>query len=194
MIAHDGAGTGDGSAVHAKAAAVSLDIELIGLHANTDARGGLTEIFREDWVRARAVQWNLVRSEANVLRGVHVHVLHEDYVVPIAGRIVVGLSDVREGTPAFGAAQILELSSERPQLLVIPPGIAHGFYLPEAATFTYGVSEYWNPAHDELGCRWDDPELGIAWPANAPMLSGRDEHATSRALLLERLRGIRPEW
>ena len=170
------------------------DVELVELQAQSDARGGLTEIFREEWVRERAVQWNLVRSEPNVLRGVHVHVRHHDYLVPIAGRFCVGLSDLREGAPTFGAACTIELSSDRPALLVIPPGVAHGFYTAEAATFAYGVSSYWDPQHDELGCRWNDPELGLAWPTNAPTLSQRDAQAQSRALLLERLRGIQPEW
>lgn len=171
-----------------------LDVELIGLRAHTDARGGLTEIFRDDWVRESAVQWNLVRSEPNVLRGVHVHVRHRDYLVPLAGRLAVGLSDVRERAPTFGAARMLVLSSEQPELLVIPPGIAHGFYAAEPATFVYGVTSYWDPQHDELRCRWDDPGLGLAWGAIAPILSQRDTGAPSRAALLARLRDLRLEW
>jgi len=56
--------------------------KLIQLSTHWDARGALTEIFRGDWPDVAApVQWNFVHSEANVLRGVHVHVTHVDYLV-----------------------------------------------------------------------------------------------------------------
>ena len=112
----------------------------------------------------------------------------------LAGRLAVGMSDVREGASTFGASRMLVLSSEQPELLLIPPGIAHGFYAPEHVTFVYGVSSYWDPQHDELGCRWDDPGLGLAWGAIEPLLSQRDSGAPSRAALLARLRDLRPEW
>jgi dTDP-4-dehydrorhamnose 3,5-epimerase len=44
----------------------------------------------------------------------------------------------------------------------------------------YAVDHYWNLA-DELGCRWDDPELGLAWPTTDPLLSPRDAAAPSYA-------------
>ncbi len=46
----------------------------------------------------------------------------------------------------------------------------------------YAVSHEWDPS-DELGCRWDDPELGIAWPCSAPLISGRDRELGSLSVL-----------
>ncbi|MEA2720215.1 MAG: dTDP-4-dehydrorhamnose 3,5-epimerase [Candidatus Eremiobacteraeota bacterium] len=166
-------------------------IELVTLHTHTDARGSLTELFREDWVDDRPVQWNLVRSRPNTLRGVHVHVRHADYVVPIAGTLVVGLCDLREESASFKTSRIVELSSERPALLKIPPGIAHGFCFLDEMTFSYGVTSYWDPVEDELGCRWDDPGLDLQWPVTSPLLSARDAAAQPLAVLLEELRARR---
>lgn len=51
-----------------------------------DERGSFTEVFREEWdTGVRPVQWNAVSSEAGVLRGVHVHVRHDDYLILLRG-------------------------------------------------------------------------------------------------------------
>jgi len=56
--------------------------------------------------------------------------------------------------------------------------VAHGFYFPEAACLVYSVSHYFDGA-DEFGCRWDDPDLAVAWPCQDPLLSPRDRTAGS---------------
>ena len=166
------------------------DIELITLTTHRDTRGDLTELFREDWVDERAVQWNLVHSRPNTLRGVHVHIRHVDYIVPIAGTMLVGLCDLREDSPGFKTSRLIELSSANRKLLKIPAGIAHGFYFAREMTFAYAVTSYWNPVDDEFGCRWDDPGLGLKWPTVAPLLSPRDASAPPLAALLDQL-GLR---
>lgn len=161
----------------------------VNLSSHTDSRGILTEIFRQDFTcHPPPVQWNLVQSKENVLRGVHVHVSHFDYLVIISGRIQVGLRDLRGGTAAARQGELVELTAEHRSMLMIPPGYAHGFYFPEPTTYVYGLSEYWNPEHDEFGCRWDDPALGIPWPAGiTPIVSERDERATSLAQMMSTL-------
>ena len=58
---------------------------------------------------------------------------------------------------------------------MIPVGVAHGFYFhSERSVHVYAVSHEFDPA-DELGCRWDDPELDIVWPCSAPLISSRDK-------------------
>ena len=56
----------------------------------------------------------------------------------------------------------------------IPPGFAHGFaVISETALFHYKCTEPYAP-QNELGFRWDDPDVGIKWPVAAPTLSKRD--------------------
>lgn len=164
-------------------------IKHVLLSTHRDSRGALTEIFRQDWVDSPlAVQWNLVQSEANVLRGVHLHVKHFDYLVVIKGHMQVGMCDLREEITGDRTGSLVDLIEGSRSMLVIPPGVAHGFYFPEPTTFVYGVSEYWDPIHDELGCRWDDAALGIPWPkAITPLLSEPDKAASSLAALLTKL-------
>ena len=152
-----------------------------------DPRGAVTEVFRESWETGIApVQWNVVRSEAGVLRGVHVHVRHDDYLILLDGRALVGLRDLRPHSPTSGRTCLFEMRGDELAALTIPPGVAHGFYFPEAAVHLYAVSEYWDPA-DELGCHWADPALEIPWPAEPAILSTRDAAAPPLSVLLRQL-------
>ncbi len=119
------------------------------------------------------VQWNAVHSSANVLRGVHVHRRHADYLTLVSGAATIGLHDLRPASPTEGEGRIVELAAAAPSALVIPQGVAHGFYFHEPSIHVYAVSHEFDPA-DELGCRWDDPALGIAWPCTEPEISNRD--------------------
>ena len=161
-------------------------VRIRNLTTHVDDRGDFTELFRDEWeMGVRPVQWNLVHSAAGVLRGVHVHPKHADALVLASGRMRLGLSDLRPGAPAHGAACVLELSGDAMQLVTIPPGVAHGFLFPEPSTHIYAVDRAWDPA-DELGCRWDDPGLGLDWGfAGEPRISGRDAALPS-------LEGLRP--
>lgn len=142
-----------------------------------DQRGVFAEIFRESWPTGIApVQWNLVHSEPHVLRGVHIHVTHADYLMCVAGEMMLVMKDARPESPTCGQTEILTLRGDEPAAVTIPPGVAHGFYYAGPATHIYSVSEYWN-AHDELGCIWNDPALGVDWGVTDPTLSPRDRDA-----------------
>lgn len=149
------------------------------LTPNRDARGVFTEVHRDEWgLDCKPVQWNLVRSEAGVLRGVHVHRRHQDQIVLVEGTMLLGLHDIRPHSPTRGASAMITLDEERPVAVVVPVGVAHGFYFPDASVHIYAVSEYWN-AEDELGCRFDNPKLALNWPTRSPLLSARDADAGS---------------
>jgi dTDP-4-dehydrorhamnose 3,5-epimerase len=161
------------------------------LDPHADERGVFTELHRIEWETGVApVQWNLVHSAAGVLRGVHVHPRHDDYLVVVAGRATVGLRDLRDGAPEDGRACCLELDGGSPAAITIPHGVAHGFYFHEPSIHIYAVSHYWDTS-DELGCHWADPDLGIPWPARGPRVSARDEALLSLAeLRLELARAV----
>jgi dTDP-4-dehydrorhamnose 3,5-epimerase len=150
------------------------------VHALTphrDARGSVTEIYRATWdLGCRPVQLNAVGSAAGVLRGVHVHVLHADHLVLLAGRMVLGLHDMRPQSSTLRMSCQFELDAEQPRAVAIPVGVAHGFYFPVPSILVYGLSREWDPSED-IGCRWDCAELGLAWPTKAPVLSERDAAA-----------------
>ena len=150
------------------------DVTLCPLRTHSDDRGSLTEIFRAAWSDAPTfVQWNFVRSHAGVLRGFHGHIVHADYLILLQGSASIGLKDLRPHSPTENRAALVNLNGQELKGLSIPPGVAHGFYFHADSLMVYGVTDYW-AAEDELGCRWDDPELGIDWPTASASISERD--------------------
>ena len=120
------------------------------LLVHPDSRGNLAEMFREEWPGGiDAVQWNVVRSAPGVLRGVHVHPRHDDYLVVIEGHASIGLRDLRRDSPTANLATLVELSGDDPAAITIPAGVAHGFYFRSPSLHVYATTHYWDPA-DEL--------------------------------------------
>ena len=160
------------------------------LAPHDDSRGCFTEIYRDSWQSDfRSIQWNLVTSRAQTLRGVHVHKRHHDYLMVLSGTLMLGLHDFRPGSASNGKSELLSLTGESKTTVAIPPGVCHGFYFPEPTTHLYSVSEYFNP-EDELGCRYDCPELKLDWPEAAPILSDRDRSAGSYSAMLREMSSV----
>ena len=154
-------------------------VEQRELTPRRDMRGSLTEMFRPDFLPFPLPQWNLFYSNANAMRGMRLHCHRTDYVVVIDATVLVGLHDLRADSVSVGASMLVELSASNPRALVIPPGIVHGFYIPERAIHTIGLSHSFDFGDDGLGCRWDDPQLGLAWPCTDPVLVERDRTSGS---------------
>lgn len=138
-----------------------------------DPRGFFTETFRAAWFPMfDFVQGNLSQSRPGVLRGLHYHLRQEDLWMIPKGGAWVALVDLRETSPTHLAVETFELSG--PHAVHIPIGVAHGFYAPEHILMSYLVTNYYDGS-DELGVLWSDPQLGIPWPTDEPILSERDQ-------------------
>jgi dTDP-4-dehydrorhamnose 3,5-epimerase len=169
-------------------------VELIGLTMHRDERGWLAEVFRDEWrSEGRPCQWNVTMSEQNVLRGMHVHHRHKDYLLVLRGKISVGLYDVRPRSPTYRQSTMFEMSGDRLSAMWLPTGIMHGFYCHEQTMYIYGVDAYFDP-NDELGCHWADPRLELPWPCRDPLVSKRDGSAGSLAEVESRLPSLSPEF
>lgn len=147
----------------------------LALQQHHDGRGYFMETFRAAWLPATTfVQGNTSKSEAGVLRGLHYHLRQEDLWFIPSGAAEVTLIDLRQSSPTFRAVEQFELTG--PSAVHIPIGVAHGFYAPAETLMSYMVSGYYDGT-DELGVRWNDPDLGIEWSVAAPILSDRDLNA-----------------
>jgi dTDP-4-dehydrorhamnose 3,5-epimerase len=165
---------------------------LTDLAMHGDSRGVFTEAFRMEWSTGiQPVQWNVVSSRSGVLRGVHVHPSHDDYLIVISGTATVGLRDLRRGTDTTGLAATVDLSGDNLRAITIPHGVAHGFLFHESSTHLYAVSRYWDTS-DELACFWGDEELGIDWPVEPSLVSERDASAQSLKSLLNEIEQYQP--
>jgi dTDP-4-dehydrorhamnose 3,5-epimerase len=163
-------------------------VEVVKLRPHADSRGDLTEMFRSTWFPRHPpfVQWNLVRSRANSLRGIHVHLRHADLLYVIEGGMTLGFVDLRKRSATYLREERLELSPAAAAGVLTPPGVAHAFHNAQDAVYLYAVTEYFSP-EDELGCRWDDARVSLFDKRLAPVLSPRDVSAGSLDALLEQL-------
>jgi len=164
-----------------KVAATRLpEVLLLEPRVHADARG----YFLETWSEARYrelgigpfVQDNLSASRRGVLRGLHYqHPQGQGKLVSVlAGDAFDVAVDIRVGSATFGTWVAARLSGDNHRQLWVPAGFAHGFcVLSERALFAYKCTEYYAP-QAEGGVRWDDPDLGIAWPLRDPILADKD--------------------
>ncbi|MCL5435877.1 MAG: dTDP-4-dehydrorhamnose 3,5-epimerase, partial [Patescibacteria group bacterium] len=94
-----------------------------------------------------------------------------------SGEVLDVAVDIRRGSPTYGKWAGVELSPENRRLFWLPPGFAHGFCtLKDNSRFEYLMTNEWAPTH-ERGIRWNDPELNIKWPVDAPIVSKKDAGA-----------------
>lgn len=152
------------------------DVFLYTLPMHSDSRGVFAEAFRKEWVEREYesdLQVNCSHSRAGVIRGMHYHLRQTDYWILASGRIRAVLVDVRPFKKTMGVVETIELDAGRPESLWIPPGVAHGYAALESASLVYLVNRYFT-GEDEHGLAWDDPDLGIDWGIEDPILSKRD--------------------
>jgi dTDP-4-dehydrorhamnose 3,5-epimerase len=150
-----------------------------------DARGAFLNAFRAQeeafmgsWGDRGIAQVNLSSSEAvGTIRGLHLQAQpysEAKLVRCLKGRVWDVAVDLRRDSPTYGQWQAVELSPDQGNALLIPEGCAHGFQVLEAGSeLLYLHSGAWVP-ESETGVRWDDSQLGIAWPLPAAYLSDRD--------------------
>ncbi len=152
-------------------------VRIVDPEAHADARGRFAEIFRKEWFPQRAwteVQWSRSESRAGTLRGLHYHHRQVDYWHCAGGQMRVGLVDLRRNSPTRGVAEIVCLDQDTLGAVLIPAGVAHGFYAVTDTTLFYLVDNYYDGT-DELGVAWNDPALGLDWGVcDQPLLSERD--------------------
>jgi dTDP-4-dehydrorhamnose 3,5-epimerase len=168
-----------------------LETELDGLvliepTVHGDERGFLVETFRESalaelGIDVGFVQDNHSRSKGRVLRGVHMQRGQAKLVRCPRGRVWDVAVDLRPGSPTYKRWEGHELDDDRHRQLFIPAGFGHGFcLLSDEADVIYRLSSYYDPEL-ETGVAWDDPEIGIEWPIDNPVLSERDRNAPALA-------------
>lgn len=162
-------------------------VNVHNLQCNRDERGDLHEIMRDSWGLQAVEQWNIIRTEAGVLRGMAVHLHNVDYYANVVGRALLGLSDLRPESPTFGRGCLIQLSETELIAVSIPTGVAHGIYFQTECLTLAGLSTLFD-ATDKLCCRWDDPALNIPWPTITPRLLARDLNAASVVDLIEHVR------
>lgn len=159
-----------------------------------DERGFFVETYSRDaWaelgVEPEFVQHNHSRSGRGILRGLHFQTQpgQAKLLRCARGAIFDVAVDLRRDSPTYGQWEGHVLDDERHRQLFVPVGFAHGFVvLSDVADVAYLVSSVYDPA-TEAGIAWDDPDVGVEWGVEEPVLSERDRTAPTLAEIADSL-------
>ncbi|MFD4820732.1 dTDP-4-dehydrorhamnose 3,5-epimerase [Peribacillus butanolivorans] len=162
-----------------------IDCYEIFPHTFTDERGKFIKTFHYDSFKENQLETNFVEqyysvSHQGVLRGLHFQTPpkhHVKLVNCLFGEVLDAVVDLRIGSPTYGQFELFHLSADRNNMIYIPSGMAHGFYVTsKSAIVVCNLSTVYSPKHDH-GVRWNS--LGIPWPNQSPILSQKDRQLPS---------------
>lgn len=91
-----------------------------------------------------------------------------------SGAVLDVAVDLRKDSPTYKKWVAVELSADNKKQLLIPRGFGHAFLtLTDHVEFLYKADNYYASEAD-AGIRWNDPEIGIDWGIDKPILSEKD--------------------
>ncbi|XP_058809769.1 dTDP-4-dehydrorhamnose 3,5-epimerase-like [Phymastichus coffea] len=163
------------------------DVVLITPKLFEDERGFFFESFRQNEFEKHCgcyhfVQDNHSASSQGVLRGLHYQLKYpQGKLVRVTKGTVFDVAvDLRVNSDTYGHWVGRTLDDQNKQMLWVPPGFAHGFYvISEYAEFQYKCTEYYVP-DDQYAIAWNDEDIGIIWPLSGEsplILSEKDKNA-----------------
>ncbi|MGO5500494.1 dTDP-4-dehydrorhamnose 3,5-epimerase [Paratractidigestivibacter faecalis] len=164
-------------------------VKIVDVNAYGDSRGYFMETYKQsDFVAGGIgcvfVQDNQSSSIRGVLRGLHFQIEHPQskLVRVVSGKVFDVAVDLRKDSATYGKWEGVVLSAENRRQFFIPRGFAHGFLvLSDSAEFCYKCDDVYHPG-DEGGLMWNDPIIGIEWPA----LDGDDLFDESQLVLSDK--------
>ena len=150
-----------------------------------DNRGFFMESWNKKKMAEAGLDYDFVQdnhSKSTVkgtLRGIHFQKgdkAQAKLVRCVKGSVLDVAVDLRRNSPTFKQWVGVELSEENKKQLLIPRGFGHGFVtLTDDVEFLYKADNYYAPEAD-AGIRWNDPEIGVEWGVENPLLSEKDKN------------------
>lgn len=144
-----------------------------------DRRGSFEKLF--DGSRSLPITATQLCTSFNhvrgTVRGLHVQLApHPEHKALwcSSGELFDVLVDTRSDQPTFGSWATIHLSATAPQLLRVPPGVAHGYQtLADRTTVNYLIEGAHHPGSART-IRWNDATLAIEWPLPVTEISDSD--------------------
>ena len=149
-----------------------------------DHRGFFMESWSQKKMEEAGLFYNFVQdnhsmsSVKGTLRGIHFQKgdkAQAKLVRCVKGTVLDVAVDLRHKSPTYKQWVAVELSAENFKQLLIPRGFGHGFVtLTDEVEFLYKADNYYAPEADG-GIRWNDPDIGVEWGVENPILSEKDK-------------------
>ena len=158
-----------------------LEPKVFGDHRGYFMETYSEKVFRELGIDNVFVQDNeSFTAQKGTLRGLHFQndpMSQTKIVRVLQGAVMDVAVDLRKGSPTYLQWEAVELSEENKRMFYIPRGFAHGFLtLTDNVKFVYKVDHLYAPDCDR-SIRFDDPQIGVAWGIENPILSQKDLNA-----------------
>lgn len=148
-----------------------------------DNRGWFMETYSKDSFGKMGFQAEFVQDnhsytqKKHTLRGIHLQnqpMAQAKLVRVTSGAVLDVAVDLRKGSPTYLQWEAVELSADNKRMFFIPRGFGHGFLtLTDDVEFLYKVDSIYSKEHDR-SIRFDDPDIGIDWGTDSPILSDKD--------------------
>lgn len=162
------------------------DVLIIEPDIFEDTRGWFLESYNKKQLTKFGIDIDFVQDNRSssikkgILRGLHFqNVPHSQskLVSCIKGAVLDVIVDLRKNSPTYKKWISVELTEENKKQLFIPKGFAHGFItLADNTELQYKVDNYRDKT-SERSIKFNDPEIGIDWKNNDPILIERDSDA-----------------
>ena len=150
-----------------------------------DHRGFFMESWSQKKMEEAGLYYDFVQDNHSMssikgtLRGIHFQKgdkAQAKLVRCVRGAVLDVAVDLRHDSPTYKQWEAVVLSAENKKQLLIPRGFGHGFVtLTDEVEFLYKADNYYAPEADG-GIRWNDPEIGVDWGVEEPILSAKDEN------------------
>ena len=149
-----------------------------------DARGWFMETYskkKTPQIDCEFVQDNQSYSaQKGTIRGIHFQKPPMEQAKLIRctrGALMDFIVDLRRGSPTYKQWLYIELSEENKKQIFIPRGFGHGFVsLTDDVEIQYKTDNYYSGEHD-AAVLWSDPDIGIDWGVENPIISDKDAKA-----------------
>lgn len=149
-----------------------------------DNRGFFMESWNKKKMEEAGLYYDFVQdnhSKSTVkgtLRGIHFQKgdkAQAKLVRCVKGAVLDVAVDLRKNSSTFKQWVGVELSAENKKQLLIPRGFGHAFVtLTDDVEFLYKADNYYASDAD-AGIRWNDPDIGVEWGVENPILSEKDK-------------------
>lgn len=149
-----------------------------------DNRGWFMETYSDKNFEELGLDYDFVQDNQSysavkgTLRGLHFQTdpMSQAKLVRCSRGILLDVAvDIRKDSPTYKEWIAVELSADNKKQLMIPRGFAHGFLtLTDDVEIQYKADNLYSFEHDG-GFLWNDPEIGVEWGIENPIVSEKDE-------------------
>lgn len=153
---------------------------LIKPAVHTDMRGSNVTLYSEKLYREHGIVQDFVEdkisvSKKDVLRGIHGDADTWKLISCLSGSIFLAVVDCDPQSPQFGQWESFDLSGDNAWQVLVPPKFGNGHLVrSDSAVFYYKWSAYYDLGK-QFSYKYNDPQFGINWPVQDPILSDRDK-------------------